>query len=253
MQLELLQADFAAALRNAQDAAKILPALMRETRSSERLALYRANITAAWHKALTNAFPVTRALVGDEFFALTARAYAQAYPSASGDLNSFGERFAAFVATFEGAKTLAYLGDIAALEWHVHRAYYAADADVLGGDRIANLSAHELLTARFALHPACAWQASQFPIASIWRAHQPQATTVLPTALDRAECALVVRPHWRAEVVESSAAEIAALAQLRAGEDIGSAIGIALALDAHVDFSHMLVRWLDLAILVDIR
>src|SRR5258706_1360254 len=100
--LERLQADFAAALIDSGAAAAVVPALVsRDARTLERIALYRGNVVAAWEKALANAYPVVRALVGDEFFHGLARAYGRAHPSASGDLNRFGARFAEFVAGFE--------------------------------------------------------------------------------------------------------------------------------------------------------
>ncbi|HSC11045.1 MAG TPA: DNA-binding domain-containing protein, partial [Rhodanobacteraceae bacterium] len=96
-QLERIQADFAAALAGPAAADALLPALISDdARVLDRLALYRGNISAAWEKALANAYPVVRALVGDEFFGGLARAYGRAHPSVSGDLNRFGARFAEF-------------------------------------------------------------------------------------------------------------------------------------------------------------
>jgi len=253
VRLEALQADFAATLLG-----KPAPALLLSVRDNgagalDRLTLYRTNLQAAWEKALGNAFPVVRALVGEEFFGGLVRAYGHVHPSTSGDLNRFGASFAGFVATFEPAQALPYLRDVAALEWTVHRAYYAPDAAALARERMAVISPHVLLTSRFALHPACNWIESRFPIASIWLAHQPQAAIDFPDSVDRGQCALTVRPGWRADVVESSAAEIAALEQLRAGADMDDAIGAAMAADSGFDFAKTMLRWLDLAILVDMR
>ncbi len=210
-QLEYVQADFAAALTGS-NASALLPALVaHDARLLDRLALYRCNVNAAWEKALANAYPVVRALVGDEFFGGLARAYGCERPSASGDLNRFGARFAEFIDAFEHTRSLPYLGDVAALEWSVHVAHYAADAVPLARERIGALPPGEFLTARLALHPACAWHRSRFPIASIWLAHQPQALAGLPDSLDRSELALVVRPRWRVEVLLSTSGEVAAL------------------------------------------
>ena len=250
--LEHLQADFAAALVEATTASVVAPALVRyDTRVLDRLALYRGNVSAAWEKALGNAYPVVRALVGNEFFGGLARAYGRAHPSVSGDLNRFGARFAEFVDGFEHTRTLPYLGDVAALEWSVHAAHYAADPQALTRERIAALPPDELLMARFALHPACAWLRSPFPVASIWLAHQPQATVALPDSLDRGELALVVRPLWRVEVLTSSPGELAALARLRAGADIEAAITAGLQAEPGFAFPKALVRWLDYGIIVE--
>lgn len=250
--LEHLQADFAAALADPDAAPALVPALAgRDARALDRVALYRGNVNAAWEKALANAYPVVRALVGDEFFGGLARAYARTHPSVSGDLNRFGSRFAEFIDAFEHAQSLPYLGDVAALEWSVHVAHYAADAVPLSRERIAALPPDELLAARFALHPACAWLRSPYPIASIWLAHQPQAAVALPDSLDRRELVLVVRPRWRVEVLLTSPGELAALARLREGVDVEGAITAGLRAEPGFAFPKALVRWLDYAVLVD--
>jgi hypothetical protein len=224
---------------------------VHDARAADRLALYRGNVSAAWEKALANAYPVVRALVGDEFFGGLARAYGRAHPSDSGDLNRFGTHFGEFIDAFEHTRSLPYLGDVAALEWCVHVAHYAADPLPLTRERIAALPPDKLLMSRFALHPACAWLRSPFPIACIWLAHQPQATVGLPDSLDRAEFALVVRPRWRVEVVVSSAGELAALERLREGADVEDAITAGLRVEPEFAFPKALVRWVDCAVLVE--
>jgi hypothetical protein len=251
-QLERVQADFAAALVEPSATSALAPALAgRDARVLDRLALYRGNVSAAWEKTLANAYPVVRALVGDEFFGGLARAYGRAHPSVSGDLNRFGARFAEFIDAFEHTRSLPYLGDVALLEWSVHGAHCAADPVALTRERIGTLPPGELLMARFALHPACAWVRSGFPVASIWLAHQPQATVGLPDSLDRSELALVVRPRWRVEVLSSSAGELAALARLREGADVEAAITAGLQAEPGFAFPKALVRWLDCAVLVE--
>ena len=251
MRLERVQSAFAAALSDPRRAQDIVAALdPGDARAAERIALYRGNVAAAWDKALANAYPVVRALVGDEFFSALARAYGKAHPSRSGDLNRFGDGLAAFVRTFEHTSSLPYLGDVAALEWAVHTAHYAADAAPLARDALAALPADALLAARFAVHPACAWIDSAFPVATIWLAHRADSGQALPGSIDQPERALVTRPRWRVEVLVSGAGEIAALDRLRSGADMECAIGAALAAEPQFNFARALVRWLDHSILI---
>ena len=252
MSLEALQSDFAATLLRASDRLVEIN-FSRGADIHERLALYRGNVRAAWEKGLANAYPVIRALAGEEFFYALARAYGDAYPSTSGDLNDFGAGLSEFVATFEHTQVLPYLSDVAALEWRVHRAHYAADADGLARERMAAMLPQDLLNARFTLHSALAWHTSSYPIATLWRAHQPNPSVALPASLDQREDALVVRPRWHAEVLESSSAEIAALATLRIGASMDDAIGAAFEQDSAFPFAKALVRWLDLGVLVGIH
>ena len=239
--LERLQAKFAAALIDAAaEAGAIADFSAAEGPVRERLALYRGNVHAAWEKALANAYPVVRALVGEEFFSALARAYGRAYPSSSGDLNRFGAMLGTYVHDFPHTRSLPYLSDVAALEWCVHEAHYARDSTGIRHEQITSLAPGDLLASRLALQPAC-------------RGGEAGSTEPWPAELDRHEFALVVRPRWRVEVLLSSAGEIAALRHLQAGFDMEYAIGVALAAQPDFDFPKALVRWLDYAVLTDIR
>lgn len=250
--LESSQILFAAALVDGASLAALLPQLAPDdTRTAARMALYRGNLAAVWEKALVEAYPVVRQLVGEEFFDALACAYGRAIPSRSGDLNVFGDRFAQFVSTFPQVQSMPWLADVARLEWAVHRAHYAADAPAIDRAHLAALTPEELLATRFSLHPATAWVESRFPVATLWRAHQAQSNVALPDTLDRAEQALIVRPQWRVQVLSSSAAEIAALTCLRDDAPMAAMIKMALQLDAQFDFTAALLRWLDFGVLAD--
>ncbi len=248
-QLDCLQADFVAALFDARLAASVASAWSGGELVVERLALHRGNLFAAWKKSLTNAFPVIHAIVGAEFFNSLAREYGHAHPSKCGDLHRFGHKFAKFIGDHERTQSLPYLSDIAALEWSIHRAYYAADVTPLSPAHLAALSPNDLLAIRFSLQPACAWVSSEYPIASIWLGHQQRAPAGLPNRLDQKEHALVYRSNWQTHVITSSSSEIAALAQLRAGENVETAIRSALNAEPGYDLSKALMRWLDLSLL----
>ena len=243
--LERQQAEFAAALIDAAATTRVGRLLADPATAGERLRLYRGGIAATRLHALSSAYPVVRTLVGAEYFAGLCDAYAVRYPGTSGDLNLFGASLAQFVGGFASAASLPYLADVATLEWAVHRAYYAADAQPLPRERLATLTPAALLTQRFALQPACVWLTSKFPIATIWQAHQAGSGVALPADLLHAETALVVRPRWQVEVRLSSLAETAVLAELRGGATIGTAIEAGIAADQFFDFARALLRWLD--------
>ncbi|MBS0193588.1 MAG: putative DNA-binding domain-containing protein [Proteobacteria bacterium] len=251
MRLESLQRDFAAALHDRTCTPTLLPSLLDpDGRAAERVALYRGNLVTAWRKALASAYPVLRAIVGTEFFDALAHVYGHAHPSVSGDLNHFGEHMPAFLADFAPAQSLPYLPEVAALEWLAHRAHYAADAISVSRNTIAALTPDALLDACFAVHPACTWLDSRFPLATIWRAHQLDADDVLPDQPSAGEIALVVRPYWRVDVVAAQPAEIAALAVLRRGEPLHMALAAALAIAPEFNLVQALPSWLDLHLLV---
>ena len=114
-------------------------------------------------------------LVGDAFFREAARRYVLAHPSQSGDLNDYGASFAAFLAQYPHAATLAYLPDVARLEWACHESYGAPDAAPFDLARLAHVSADDYPRIRFQLHPSVRLLHSGHPIAALWEANQPGA------------------------------------------------------------------------------
>jgi hypothetical protein len=110
----------------------------------------------------------------------------------------YGRGFPAFVATFEPARDLAYLADVACLENAWVEAYHAAEAEPLALVALAGLDAEGLANARALFHPAARLVSSDHPIASIWAAHQGSGEV---KAIEnwRPEAAMATRPA--AEVV----------------------------------------------------
>lgn len=247
--LAKMQTDFAAALLDPQADATIAPAWSGGDRAVERIGIYRANLFAVWEKTLSAAFPVVRAIVGADFFASMARLYGQSDPSICGDLNRFNARFPRFVRNSECMRKLPYLADVADLESVLHQARFAADKDPVAQERLASLVPRELLATRFGLHPACTWISSQYPIATIWQAHQVSSPNQFSNALNYDEIALVYRANWEPSVVKSCKGEIAALRQLRNGRNIEIAIGAALEAEPEYDCAQGFARWMSFRLL----
>ncbi|MCC7596808.1 DUF692 family protein [Janthinobacterium sp. FW305-129] len=217
----------------------------------QRFSLYRGNLSAAWRRTLAHAYPVVLALVGEDFFGGLARAYGRKMPSDSADLNQFGARFADFLAAFPPVDELPYLPDMARLEWALHLAHYAADAQALAPESLAALHPDQLEARRFTLHPACALLASGWQVAAMWQAHQEgDGSGIFPQDLQVASQALVCRPRWKAQVLVLDVAAHAALQALRQGQTFGAALDAAFELDPAFDLAAHLRQWLAHAVLV---
>lgn len=141
-------------------------------RRDARMQVHRRNAEANWHDALAAAYPVVARLVGPAFFREAALRYAEAEPSASGDLEEFGAAFAPFLAAYPHAATLAYLADVARLEWALHESERAGDAAPLDLAALARCAAGDPGAIRLRLHPAVRLIASPHPILAIWEANQ---------------------------------------------------------------------------------
>ena len=252
--LAVVQQSFSNALFDAKTEVLALPLFKGNAGLAEqRLALYRGNLTAGWDKTLAAAYPVLRQLVGDEFFTALARAYGKQYPSETGDLNQFGAYFAEFLAGFPHVADYPYFPDMARLEWALHRAHYAPNAEALDAAALARIDAAQLEEARLQLHPACALLSSEWDVVSIWQAHQPGSDSEFPDDPAHASQCIVVRPQWRAEALPLSAASWTTLACLQRGDTLGVALDAAFETDPAFDFGAALQAWLKHGIFIAIE
>ena len=152
----LVQAEFAAALL---DAERPVPAGLCAWNGSDparRFAVYRNNVIVSLVGALADTFPVLRQLVGDEFFDAMAGLYVRAHPPTSPVLAHYGEGLADWLAAFDPARALPYLSDMARLERARIAACHAGDAQPLAAEAIAARLADpaSLPGARPTLHPS---------------------------------------------------------------------------------------------------
>jgi hypothetical protein len=245
-----LQAAFGAALFDLGQTAALAPLLKGEP---HRLGIYRGNLGGHWSRALASSYPVLRQLVGDEFFDALAQVFGRAHPSLDPDLNRFGAGLPDFLATFEPAAALPYAPDLAHLEWLVHEASYAPDADSFASaPRFDDLTPEAFEAARARLHPSLRLFASRWAAPALWQAHQaPDAP--FPVEMEKASCALVLRPRWQVDVKEIFDAEHAALACLAAGETFGAALDAAFAVDEDFDVGARLRAWVEEGVLLEVQ
>ncbi|MFM0373047.1 HvfC/BufC family peptide modification chaperone [Paraburkholderia aspalathi] len=208
----------------------------------ERVDLYRSSVRANRRTALASAYPVLLVLVGEAYFNALSVAYAEAHPSQSGDLNRFGAALPAFVETYEQAPRFRYFADLARLEWSLHLAYFAADANVLTPAEWAAIRPEDLLEAKLAVHPACALISSRYAIADIWAAHQPGGS--FPANFESPTHVLVVRPQWQPQILVQCAAAHSAFDALQRGTTLNEALDSAFAIDAEFNFTSQWRAWI---------
>lgn len=138
--------------------------------AGERLDIYRNTFASALTTALRLSYPAVHRLVGAEFFEGAARIFIEASPPKSACLDDYGEGFAGFLLDFEPAASLAYLPDVARLEWAVNRALHASDVEPLDPHRLVALAEAERARVSFAPHPSVSLLRTDHPADLIWRA-----------------------------------------------------------------------------------
>lgn len=199
---------------------EFLDTVLSEAPADGPTAVYRRNVLANLHDALAAAYPVVRRLVGDAFFGELAARFARAHPSRSGDLHRYGAELAPFVARYAPARGLAYLADVARLEWAVAQAFHAADARAFDYAGLAAVPAAERPALKLLLEPAARLIASDHPIVAIWEANQAGRDGT-PEVLDGGDLVLVHRVLFTPRVVRLSASEWMFLAAIDAGMRLG--------------------------------
>jgi len=213
--------------------------------------VYRNNYHGNLHDTLAGAYPVIEQLVGKEFFRLLARKFIGQHHSRGGNLHHYGAEMADFVASFKPAQGLAYLPDVANLEWACHCAYFAEDAASLNLKKLAEIPSEHYLDLLLQTHPACQVVSSSYPIATIWHAHQPGAPSDFHIDLDAGSCnALVSREDGHVLVSELSDAAAAWIESLQAGTPLGFATELTLENYADFDVQASLLNLLQKGVLV---
>lgn len=161
------------------------------------LTIYQDSVQGGLLNALTETFPVTKKLLGEDFFNAMSMNYINVTPSTSMDINDYGETFSDFVQSFEPAKELVYLPDVMRLEWAWHTAYQANNVNYDDLTRLISLPLEMMQNLQLILNPTASLLYSKYPIQRIWSQNQPDINENNPEeviSLDEGECYLLI---WR--------------------------------------------------------
>jgi Putative DNA-binding domain len=137
---------------------------------ANRLDIYRNTFILTLTKTLRLCFPVTQKLVGEEFFAGAAQIFVGERPPRAAWLDLYGDEFPEFLRSFPPATSIAYLGDVAELEWAVNSALHAADVAPLDVAELGAIEAEDLARICFVPHPSLRLLRLDYPADVIWRA-----------------------------------------------------------------------------------
>lgn len=218
------------------------------------LATYRNNVLANYRHALRDTYPVVLRLIGEDCFDQAANAYARATPSESGDLYDFGAGFGDFLGMHPATRGLAYLPDVARLEWAIERAERAPEAGPLDLARLAAAIDAHFADLGFLLHPSARLLASAYPVLTIWQVNQPgyEGDPSVDLGLG-GERLLVIRRDLAVQLDPLGAGEYDLLTALAAGRLLDEAFAAALAQDEGFDLNLFLRRHVQARTLVDFR
>jgi len=174
-----------------------------------RLGIYRNTFASALTNALRLSYPAVKRLVGVECFEGVAHLFIEAEPPRSANLDDYGAGFAEFLTRFEAVAVLAYLPDVARLEWTVNRALHAPDVASLDLGRLYTLKEEEQARVCFTPHPSAGLLRLDHPADAIWRAVLARDDAAL-AAIDPATGPVRLLVHRAEEGIEVSRLDEAA-------------------------------------------
>lgn len=168
-----------------------------------RLNVYRNNIFVSLIEALSEVFPITQALVGSDFFHALAKEYLITHPPKSPVLWEYGDSFSDFIRTFEPAKSLPYLPDLAALEHALLALTNAQEYPTLQREQIAATfsQAEEPGDLYLSLPPTTQILTSPYAIGTLYHAHMNDGAQRLnKVAINTQEYLLLIKSHLYAQL-----------------------------------------------------
>lgn len=191
--LRELQTAFRRAVQGEPDASLLAEIAEDGLGAGARLDIYRHHVLTTLTDVLTSAYPVVCRLVDPRFFAYAADRYIREHLPGSPCLFEYGASLAEFLAEFPPCRDLAYLPDVARLEWALHAARYADEAQALDPSRVAAVPPDQTPWLVLSLQPSVSYVDSRWPIDAIWRANQPEGDSGAPVDLAARGAQLEIR------------------------------------------------------------
>ena len=191
-------------------------------RTRDAISIYRNTSTSATIDALRDNYPVTQKLVGQEMFDGIAWEFATACPTDTPVLATYGLAFAPWIEVQPWASDIPYLADVARFERLHVEALFAADAEPLAMEALADVVPDQWTEIQLILHPAtrCGWV--ETPAMQIWAAHQLDECDL--SSIDwQAEGGLFTRPDQQVEGHILDAFSLNFLASIANGQTVGAA------------------------------
>ncbi|MBY6260881.1 DUF2063 domain-containing protein [Azospirillum sp. 412522] len=225
-----LQRDFAAYLLRGDPA---VAGALRSDLPAGRLAIYRNTVMGSLAAVLGHAHPTLRRALGGPRFTTLACRFAAESPPRLPMLWSYGAGFAGWLADPGPAAGIppdsipAWAPDLARLDWAMHEALFAADAEPLDLARLAAIPPEQAGSLRLVPHPSLRLVRSGWNIHALWKdgdaapAALPEAVLVGRSPGDGNDCAA----GGEVRCARLTAADGALAARLLAGATLDEAAG----------------------------
>ena len=191
----------------------------------ERLKVYHNNVVGSLSEVLRVTFPLLQNLVGEEFLRAMARDFIFENPPTNACVHMYGAGFDGFIKTYDPAKSLPYLADVATLELALNTAYYAPDDGAMASDSLAQVQPELLGEVVLDLRSSATLIASSYPLEKILDFCLDENNSPAPDLTTNYTCCLLImRPALEVHIISLPDDEYKMLHLLHGKVPLGEAV-----------------------------
>ncbi len=147
--------------------------------AKQRVGIYRGSVHGILTTSLGVTYPICKQLVGEKFFDKMCDVFIDKFPPKSPFFAKYGDSLNQFLLDFEPAKSLAYLPDMASLEWARNEVSQQTMAEPFDFSLLASLNEEQQSQLFFSLKDTMRLIQSNHRIDLLWFAHQEESDIVL--------------------------------------------------------------------------
>lgn len=221
--LAQLQSDFQAYLLDASPDASKHAAFTKQIVNDKkvgvktRLGIYYDAYRLRIIEALSNSYPILKALLGDDLFGQAARSYIDEYTSNYRNMRWVGDHMSQHLqANFPQYPIAA---EMATFEWGLSLAFDAEDSPILGLQDLAAIAPENWAELRFQFHPSMQLFTFTWNVLRVWQALNAEETVPKITQID--EQCVIWRKDLNSHYRSLDLAEFAAIQLVIAGASFG--------------------------------
>jgi Putative DNA-binding domain len=217
--LAQLQSDFQAYLLDASKGAVFTKQIVNDKKVGvkKRLGIYADAYRLRIIEALSNTYPILKALLGDDLFERAARSYIDLYPSTYRNMRWVGDQMAEHLQATLPQYPIA--AEMASFEWGLSLAFDAEDAPILTLKDLAAIEPENWADLRFKFHPSIQLFIFKWNVLRVWQALNAEETVPKVSQID--EPCVVWRKDLNSHYRSLDLAEYAAIQQVITGASFG--------------------------------
>jgi hypothetical protein len=217
--LAQLQSDFQAYLLDTRKGAAFAKQIIDDKKVGvkKRLGIYADAYRLRIIEALSSAYPVLKALLGDDLFDKTARSYIDFYPSTYRNMRWVGDKMAEHLQATLPQYPIA--AEMATFEWSLSLAFDAEDVPILTLQDLAAIAPEKWADLKFKFHPSMQLPTFKFNVLRVWQALNAEEPPPKVTQID--EPCVIWRKDLNSHYRSLDLAEYAAIQQVISGASFG--------------------------------